>query len=124
MAFLFCDFSDDTDTESRTRKRLSVYEIIRNPQFESCLADLIFEEHSERLNYFFELNMIRKTADIMMRFNRSRFAETGFDHVRIYSTLNEIINLSDLFCFRFKYSYKFFTYYFAFLLRLSDTGKF
>ena len=65
--------ADDTNSKSRTREWLTEYEVFRNAEFETDFADLIFEKVTERLDDFFEINVIRETADVVVALDDSGF---------------------------------------------------
>ena len=99
LYFLRCYGADNTDSESRTRERLAVYELLRNSEFQTGLTDLVFEEVAERLNDLFEINIIRKSSDIVVGFDHCGFsAETTLYNVRINRSLYKEVNGTDLLC--------------------------
>ena len=59
----------------------------------------------------------------MVRLDDGAFAEAGFNNVRIDGALDEEVDRTDLLCFFFKYSDKFFAYNLTFLFRLCNACK-
>ena len=60
----------------------------------------------------------------MVRLDHSRLSKTGFNHIRVYGPLYEIIHGTDLFCLIFKNTDKLFTNDLALLLRLLSPLQF
>jgi len=106
--FFFRDLTDDADAESRTRERLTHDKFFRNPEMKSYLPYLILEQVAQRLDDFLEINIVRKSADIVVRFDDGRFtAQSAFHDVRINSALYQIIHRSDFLRFFFEDAYEF-----------------
>ena len=72
--FLSIDFTDDSDTKTRAREWLTEYQMLRNSKFKTGFTNLIFEEVTQRLDDFLEINIIRKTAYIVVGFDDSGFS--------------------------------------------------
>ena len=72
--FLRGDIADDTYAESGTGERLSEYKMIGNTELKSYSSYLILEEISERLNDLLEINIIGKSAYVMMGLDNSGFS--------------------------------------------------
>ena len=53
-----CDFAEDSDSESRTRERLTPYKFFRNTELFADLADLVLKQIAERLDCVDEINII------------------------------------------------------------------
>ena len=123
---LLCsNFTDNTDSKSRSREWLTEYQSLRNSKLQSGFADFIFEEVTQRLDDFFEIYEIRKAAYIVMGFDHCGFsAETALYNVWINGSLCQEIYGSDFLCFFFKNADKFFTDDLTFCFRLCYTGKF
>ena len=82
--FLSIDFTDDSDTKTRTREWLTEYQILRNSKLKTGFTNLIFEEVTQWLNDFLEINIFRKTTYVMVGFDDSGFsAKTTFYHIWI-----------------------------------------
>ena len=65
-------------------ERLTIYELLRNSELQTGLTNLVFEEVAEWLNDLFEINIIRKSSDIVVGFDHCGFsAETTLYNVRI-----------------------------------------
>ena len=69
LDFLGIYFSDDTDTESRSREWLTENKFFRDAKFKSGFSYLILEKVAERLNDFFEINEVRQTAYVVVGFD-------------------------------------------------------
>ena len=98
--------------------------MIRNPQFQSCLPYLILKQKSERLYDLFEINIIRQSAYIVMRFDHRAFPKPAFDHIGINRSLYEKIYRADLLCLFLKYTDKFLSDDLSFCFRLRYSCKF
>ena len=88
--FLGGDFADDADAEARAREWLAEDEGFREAQFEAGFADLVFEEVAERLNDFFEVDVVREAAHVVVGFDDGGFsAEAALNYVRVDGSLGE-----------------------------------
>ena len=86
--FLSCYFSDNSDSKSRSWEWLTKYQVFWNSKFKSSFSYLIFKQVAERLNDFFEINVVRKSSYVMMRFDNCGFsAKSALYNVRIYRSL-------------------------------------
>src|SRR5699024_4116996 len=100
--------ADDADSESRSREWLTEYKIFRNSQLQSCLAHLIFKQISQGLDDFFEINIVRKSAYVVVRFDHCGLAaQTAFNYIRINGSLCQEIHSSDLLCLFLKHADEF-----------------
>ena len=112
--------ADDADCQTRTRERLTCYQVFRQAQLTTGLTNLVLEQITQRLNDFLEINKVRQTANIMMALNSCRFAaEAAFYNVRINGSLCQIVNSTDFLSFFFKYANEFFADNFTFSFRSS-----
>src|SRR5699024_9328900 len=87
IQFFLGDFTDYADCKARTGERLAHDQIFRQLQLTAQLTNLVFEQQSERFNDFLKVNIVRKTADVMMALDDSSITGTRFDNVRIDGTL-------------------------------------
>ena len=62
LNFFRRDFAYDAHAQARARERLAENEVFRQSQLEPCLADFVFEEHAQRLDYILKVHMIRQAA--------------------------------------------------------------
>src|SRR5699024_8699399 len=107
--FLGGDFADDADAKARAREWLAEYQVFRDAQFKAGFADLVFEEVAERLNDFFEVDVVREAAHIVVGFDDGGFAaEAALYYVRVDGSLCQIVDGSDFLCFFLKDTDEFF----------------
>ena len=66
-----CDRAYAADTKTRARERLTIDHVVRQTELMTYDADFILEEQLDRLNEL-ELDLFRKTADIVMRLRYSQ----------------------------------------------------
>ena len=79
--------------------RLTVYELLRNSEFQTSFTNLVLEQVAERLDNFLEVNVIWKSSDIVVGFDHCRFStETTLYNVRINGSLYKEINSTNLLC--------------------------
>ena len=65
--YLFrCDFADDTYTKSRSWEGLTIDKLIRKSEKGSDFSYFVLEEQTKRLNDLLEINMIRKSAYVVV----------------------------------------------------------
>ena len=72
------DSTKATNAKSRTGERLTIDHIVRKTECFSDHTDLILEEQFYRL-YKFELHILGKTANVVMRLNTVAFQNIGID---------------------------------------------
>ena len=120
--FLCGNFTDNTDSKSRSREWLTEYQSLRNSKLQTCFTNLILEKVAERFDDFFEINEIRKSAYIVVRFDHCGLsAQTTLYNVRINSSLCQEIYRTNLLGLFFKNTDKFFTDDLTFCFRLCNT---
>ena len=85
-----CNFTDYTHTESRTRERLTPYEVVRKSKLLTYYSYLILEKVFKRFNYTCKVNIFRDTNLVMMCFDFCGIAFTAFDTVGINCTLCKV----------------------------------
>ena len=120
---LLCsNFTDNTDSKSRSREWLTEYQSLRNSKLQTCFTNLILEKVAERFDDFLEINEIRKSAYIVVRFDHCGLsAQTTLYNVRINSSLCQEIYRTNLLGLFFKNTDKFFTDDLTFCFRLCNT---
>ena len=119
IQFFLGDVADNTDSKTRTREWLTVYQIIRQTELTAECANFVLEQQTQRLDDFLEVNIVRKAAHIVVRFDNGRVAGTGFNNISVDCTLCKEVNLADLFGFFLEYADKLFADDLAFLFRLT-----
>ena len=122
--FFFGNFANDTDSKARAREWLTAYKVFRDAEFAARITDFIFEEKAQRFNDFFEIDIIRESAHIMVGFDHCGFAKAGLDDIRINRTLDKEIYSADFFRFFFKHTDEFLTDNLTFRFRLGYSRKF
>ena len=91
------------DAKARAREWLAEYQVFRDAQFKAGFADLVFEEVAERLNDFFEVDVVREAAHIVVGFDDGGFAaKAALYYVRVDGSLCQIVDGSDFLCFFLK----------------------
>ena len=96
-----------------------------NAKFKTCFSYFVFKQISEGLENLLKINIVGKSANVMMRLDDSGFsAETRFNNVGINCSLSKEIDCSDLLCFFLKYSYELSADNLTLMLRLRFAGKF
>ncbi len=117
-------FADDTDSKSRAREWLTEYEFFRNSKLKAGFSYFIFEEVTQRLDDFFEINVVRKSSYVVMGFDDCGFsAKAALYNVRINGSLYKEVYSADFLCFFLEDTDKFFADDFTFRLRLCNAGK-
>lgn len=66
---LICHFTDNTDSKSWSRERLTKYQALWNSKFKTSLSYFVFEQVAKRLDDFFKINIVWQTAYVVMRFD-------------------------------------------------------
>ena len=107
VQLFFGNLADDADGKTWTRERLAVDQIIRQTQLSAQCADLVLEQQAQRLDDFLEVDIVRQTADIVVRFDDSSITGAGFYNVSIDGALCQKVDLANLFGFFLKYADKF-----------------
>mgnify|MGYP000505950546 CR=1 FL=1 len=88
------DGAQDAHTEARPRKRMAIDHIVRQPELDPELANLVLEQFAQRF-YKVKLHNLRQAADIMMRFDRSLTAKTDrLDNIRIQRPLCQELDIT------------------------------
>ena len=88
--FFFRDVADDADRQGRTRERMAANQFFLDAEGAADPADLIFEEHPQRLDDF-EVHLLRQTAHVVVRLDlRGKALDArGFDDVRVDRALGQ-----------------------------------
>ena len=123
VQLFFGDFANDADGKTRTRERLAVDQIIRQTQLSAQCADLVLEQQAQRLDDFLEVDIVRQTTDIVVRFDDSSITGAGFYNVGIDGALCKEVDLANLFGFFLKYADELLADDFAFSFRLADASQ-
>lgn len=119
--FIFSYFAKNADSKTRTWEWLTPYEVMRNAEFFTYCTNFIFEEFAKWFDKV-ELNIFRKTANVVMALNCCRSFCTTFNNIWIDCTLNKEINFAKFISFSFKYTNEFFTNDFAFSFRIRNAS--
>src|SRR5436190_17317609 len=85
------NFSKNADGEARTRKRLTVYDFLRQTELQSCLAHFVLEQLAHRLDEF-EMHFLGQSSDVMMAFDHLRgiaLDRHALNHIRIKRALRQ-----------------------------------
>ena len=69
LDFFRSDFTNNTDSKTRSWERLTIDNAFRKSKKKSDLPDFILEEILQRLNKSFKGPVLRKTANVMMGFD-------------------------------------------------------
>ena len=67
--------------------------------------------------------MLREASHIVVGLDYRRFAEAGFDDIRVNCPLDQKIHLTDFFRLFLEHADKFFSYNFTFLFRIRYPGQ-
>ena len=80
--------ADDTDSQRRTWERMPAYKLLLDTHRASYTANLILEQHPERLHNL-QIHLLRKTSHVMMGLDLGSDTRNtcGLYHVRINGTL-------------------------------------
>ena len=124
VQFLIADLTQDSDSQSRSRERLAVYQFFRQTEFDPGLTDFILEQIFQRFDDLIERHVLRKSPDIVMGFDHGRITFSAFDHIRIDRSLSQDIDLTQLLGFFFKDADEFFTNGFSFIFGIRDPFQF
>ena len=89
-------------------------------KLKAYLAYLVLEQHAQGLYDLFEIYYAGKAAYVVVGLDDSGLAQAAFDHIRINSSLYQVVYSSNLFGFLFKYADEFLANDLALLLRLCD----
>ena len=87
-------------TESRSREWLAVDHIFRQPELSADNTNLVLKQELDRLDQL-KIHLLRKPADVVMRFDRS-----AFQNIRIDRSLREKLDAVQLSRFLGKNIYK------------------
>ena len=122
--YLFrCNRTDNTDTKSRTRERLTVYKLLRNSEFQTGLTNLVFKQVAKWLDNFLKVNVIWKSSYIVVGFDHCGLsAEATLNNVRINCSLYQEVNGADLLCLFLEYADKLFADDLSLSLRLLNAS--
>ena len=103
-------FADDTNSEARSRERLTEYQFFRNSKLQTCLTDLILEQVAQRLDDLLEINIVRKSSDIVVGLDDSGLtAQSTLYDVRVDGSLYQEIYSANFLCLFLEYTDKFLT---------------
>ena len=85
------DFAEHPHAQARTGERMAMDQAFRQAEFEADGAHLVLEEVAQGFDQF-EMHPLRKAADVVVRLDDVRLAETrggGLDHVRVDGALGQ-----------------------------------
>ena len=124
LYLFFGNLTDDSDTKSRARERLTEYQVLWNAKLQTNFTNLILEQVTQRLDDLLEIYVIRQSTHIMVGFDHCGFtAKTGLYNVRVDGSLYKEVYSTDLLCFFFKDTDKFFTDNLTLCFRLFYSGE-
>ena len=121
LDFLCCNFTDYTNTKSRTRERLTPDKLFRNTELFADSSYLVLKQIGKRLNDAQEFHILRRIHSVMVCFNNIGITLARFNTIRIDCTLCEKAKLILLSDFIPEHIEKFCTDYLSFFLRVSNT---
>ena len=94
------DVAHDADRQTGAGERLTPNHVVRHAQLLADLANLVLEQHAERLHQTageLRAHIGRQTADVVVRLNhRAALDRAGFDHVRVNRALREEFHALEL----------------------------
>lgn len=114
------DAAEAADCKPRTGERLTVDESCGEPQGASDGADFFFEEYVERLDDADEVDVFRKSADVVVAFHDFA-AASALNDVGVDRALCEIGRAAEFRCFLLKDADELFADDLAFALGIEDT---
>ena len=97
VGLLLGDLAHDANGKTRAGERLAGDEILGQPQLAAELTHLVLKEQAQRLDDLLEVDIVGKTADVVVALDDRGAAEAGLDHVGIDRALREEIDRADLF---------------------------
>ena len=123
VGLLLGDLAHDANGKTRAGERLAGDEILGQPQLAAELTHLVLKEQAQRLDDLLEVDIVGKTADIVVALDDRGAAEAGLDHVGIDRALREEIDRADLFRLFLEHANELLANDLALALRLGHAGE-
>ena len=90
------DLAHDADGKARAGERLAGDEVFGKPQLAAELTHFVLKEQAQRLDDLLEVDIVGKTADIVVALDDCGIAKAGFDDVGVDRALSEKVDRADL----------------------------
>ena len=90
------DLAHDTDGKARAGERLAGGEVFGKPQLAAELTHFVLKEQAQRLDDLLEVDIVGKTADVVVALDDCGIAKAGFDDVGVDRALSEGVVRADL----------------------------
>ena len=95
VGLLLGDLAHDADGKTRAGERLAGDEILGQAQLAAELAHLVLKEQAQRLDDLLKVDIVGKTADVVVALDDRGAAEAGFDHVGVDRALRKEVDRAD-----------------------------